>query len=254
VSLAWIFDVNAGHVERTAPTQGMTGTRLGLVLVGIGVIAAAPGTIWYFAVRGIARRPAAVAQGSVQPSIAVLPFADMSPAGDQSYFSDGIAEEILEKLAQVDGVRIIGRTSSFSFKGKADDLRTIGQRLGVTHVLEGSVRRASDQLRITAQLINASDGSHVWSETYDRRLTDVFAVQDEIAKAVVEALKMRLLRKTPNNDPYATVNAEAHNQYLMARQQFNVGMKDGTRYAMQALEKAIALDPNYVPAHALQVT
>ena len=136
VTLAWIFDVNAGRIERAAPGE-MKGPRLALILIGIGVIAASPGIVWYFGVRGVARTQAA----SATPSIAVLPFADMSPARDQEYFSDGIAEQILDQLARVSGLKVIGRTSSFSFKGKSDDLRAIGEKLGVAHLLEGSVRK-----------------------------------------------------------------------------------------------------------------
>jgi TolB-like protein len=121
------------------------------------------------------------------PSIAVLAFADMSPGKDQEYFADGLSEELLNLLAKVPGLRVAARTSSFAFKGKNEDVAQIGQKLHVAHILEGSVRKAGDQIRITTQLINVSDGFHVWSETYDRRITDVFAVQDEIAKAVVYA-------------------------------------------------------------------
>ncbi|OLC17810.1 MAG: hypothetical protein AUH38_05095 [Deltaproteobacteria bacterium 13_1_40CM_68_24] len=145
VSLAWIFDVNAGRIERTVPgavKDRLTGARLAVVLVGIGVLAAAPGTIWYFAVRGIAKRADPAAKDPA-PSIAVLPFADMSPGKDQEYFSEGIAEEILNALAQVEGLRVAGRTSSFAFKGRNEDLRAIGQSLGVNSVLEGSVSRGT---------------------------------------------------------------------------------------------------------------
>jgi TolB-like protein/Tfp pilus assembly protein PilF len=253
VTLAWIFDVNAGRIERTAPTPagGPKGIRLGFLLVGIGVLAAAPGTIWYFFVRGKPVSSPAAQIAAITPSIAVLPFADMSPGKDQEYFSDGIAEEILNALAHVDNMRVIGRTSSFSFKGKNDDLRTIGQKLNVGAILEGSVRKAGDQIRITTQLINANDGSHVWSETYDRKLTDMFAVQDEIAKAVVAALKLKLLpAKAAAIDEQRTANPEAHDQYLLGRHFSARGSPEGYGQAVQALEKAVALDPGYAPAWA----
>ena len=127
------------------------------------------------------------------PSIAVLPFADLSQAKDQEYFADGLSEELLNLLEQVEELRVIGRTSSFQFKGKNEDLRAIGETLDVAHILEGSVRKSGDKLRITAQLIRAIDGSHLWSQSYDRKLDDVFAMQDEIAAAVVGALKLRLI-------------------------------------------------------------
>src|SRR6185369_16104769 len=126
-------------------------------------------------------------------SIAVLPFADLSQAKDQEYFSDGMSEELLNLLANVPGLHVVGRTSSFAFKGRNEDLRAIGQKLGVAQVLEGSVRKSGDHVRITAQLIDVANGYHLWSETYDRQLTDVFALQDEISLAVVDALKLRLL-------------------------------------------------------------
>ncbi|MBT8063368.1 MAG: adenylyl cyclase, partial [Gammaproteobacteria bacterium] len=122
-------------------------------------------------------------------SIAVLPFVNMSDDAANEYFSDGISEEILNALAQVKDLKVAGRTSSFAFKGKDQDLRTIGEALGVKNILEGSVRKAGDKVRITAQLIQASDGFHLWSETYDRELTDIFAIQDEIAQTILEQLK-----------------------------------------------------------------
>src|SRR5207237_10677906 len=147
------------------------GPRLALVLVGIGVLAAAPGTIWYLVVRGIARSaPEPVATGNPLPSIAVLPFVNLSSDKEQEYFSDGMAEEILNALAHVDGLRVIGRTSSFSFKRRNDDLRTIGQKLGASNLLEGSVRKAGSRIRITAQLVETHGGSHLWSQTFDRGL------------------------------------------------------------------------------------
>jgi TolB-like protein/tetratricopeptide (TPR) repeat protein len=252
VGLAWIFDVNAGRIERTAPVRGITGTRLVLVLVGIGLIAAAPGTIWYFAVRGIAKRPAASTPAppvDAQPSIAVLPFADMSPGKDQEYFSDGIAEEIIDSLARVDGLKVIGRTSSFSFKGKNDDLRAIGEKLGVAHVLEGSVRKAGDRIKITAELINAADGSHLWSQAFDRKLTDVFAVQEEIARAVVDGLKVKLLvDKGQRMNSARTTSPEAYAQFLIGNKLATIGASPAE--AAAAYKKALAIDAAFPPAWA----
>ena len=252
VSLAWIFDVNAGRIERTGPAAGggPKGLRLGLLLVGIGVLAAAPGVIWYFAVRGHARSVPSSAAGTVAatPSIAVLPFADMSPGKDQEYFSDGIAEEILNALAQVEGLQVTGRTSSFSFKGKNEDLRNIGQKLGVGAVLEGSVRKEGNRVRVTAQVIKVADGFHLWSQTFDRKLTGIFAVQDEIAKAVVEALKVKLLPGALSSNVHPPRDPEAYRQYLLGRSLMLLETEDGERRATAALEKAIALDPTYAPA------
>ena len=250
VSLAWIFDVNAGHIERTGPAQGIAGTRLVLVLVGIGLIVAAPGLVWYFAVRGIARRPEPHPSSATmaQPSIAVLPFADMSPAHDQEYFSDGIAEQILDDLAQVDGLKVIGRTSSFMFKGKGEDLRAIGEKLAVGSVLEGSVRKEGSHVRITAQLIASSDGSHIWSSSYDREMTGVLALQDEIARAVVEALKVKLLPGKLRVERKA-VNPDAYAQFLVGMQLWRNGTD--ANVAFPVFEKATSLDPTFAPARAI---
>jgi TolB-like protein/Flp pilus assembly protein TadD len=183
------------------------------------------------------------------PSIAVLPFADMSPGKDQEYFTDGVAEEILDALTRVEGLKVIGRTSSFSFKGKKDGLRTIGRKLGASTVLEGSVRRDGARIRVTARLLKAEDGHRVWSETYERELGGLFAVQDEIAKAVVESLKVSLAPVSgPALRARRTGSPEAHNQYLLGLHFARQGSRDGFRRAEQAFRKAIALDPGYAPA------
>jgi TolB-like protein/tetratricopeptide (TPR) repeat protein len=252
VGLAWIFDVGSAGIERTAPAARLRGPRLALVLVGIGVLAAAPGTIWYFVVRGIARSaPQLVATGNALPSIAVLPFVNLSSDKEQEYFSDGMAEEILNALVQVDGLRVIGRTSSFYFKGRNDDLRTIGKKLGASNLLEGSVRRAGSRIRITAQLVEARGGSHLWSQAFDRDLTDVFVVQEEIARAVVTALKVKLLpAEAPTAKDRRTVNPDAYSRYLLGRHAMNQANPDGWRRAVKAFEEALSLDPGYAPAWA----
>ena len=236
--LAWVFDADGGARAATPHRP-----RLGLVLVAVGVAAATPGLVWYF---GFHRAHAAAATG---PSIAVLPLADMSAQKDQEYFGDGLAEELLNLLAQVPGLHVAGRTSSFAFKGKSDDLRAIGEKLNVAAILEGSVRKDGDRIRITTQLINAADGYQLWSESYDRRVTDLFAVQDEIAAAVVNALRIRLLPAQAHSQS-RTTNVEAHNQYLLGRQFSNQGNADGYRRAVQAFEKTLAIDAGYAPAWA----
>jgi eukaryotic-like serine/threonine-protein kinase len=158
------------------------------------------------------------ATGEPAPSIAVLPFADLSPAHDQEYFSDGLAEEILSALTQVDGLHVAGRSSSFSFKGKDDDVRAIAARLHVANVLEGSVRKEGNRLRITAQVVSAADGYHLWSQSFDRELGGVFAVQDEIARAVVEALRVRLLPGREPASPRRTSNPQVFADFLLGRQ------------------------------------
>src|SRR5438105_2000545 len=245
VSLAWIFDVREGHIERTPPTEGLRRRWLAPLLAGIGLLTAAPGLYYYLVVRARPAPPATTA------SIAVLPLVNLSRDPEQEYFADGLTEELLNVLAKVPGLHVAARTSAFSFKGKSDDARTIAQKLNVATLLEGSVRKSGDQVRITTQLINARDGYHLWSETYDRRLTDVFAVQDEIARAVVAALRLQLLPdQTPTSKQHRTSNPEAYAQYLIGRQFFNRSTIDGYRRAAQAFEKALAIDPGFAPAWA----
>jgi TolB-like protein len=152
------------------------------------------------------------------PSIAVLPFADMSPGKDQDYFCEGLAEELIDALARLDGLRVAGRTSSFQFSGKGHDLSDVGRKLKVKTILEGSVRKAGNRLRVNAQLINASDGYHLWSERYDRELADVFDVQDDIARTVVETLKVTLLGGSDERlVKRQTDNLEAYTLYRQVR-------------------------------------
>ncbi len=182
-------------------------------------------------------------------SIAVLAFQDMSPQKDQEYFSDGIAEELLNLLAQVTQLRVIARTSSFSFKGQNVPIEEIARRLNVSHVLEGSVRKSGNKLRITVQLVRASDSAHVWSATYDRPLDDIFAVQDEIAAQVVEQLKIKLLGASP---AARTTDPAAYALYLQARQLHRQGAAGGHDPELALLEQALKLDPGYVPAWTLK--
>jgi serine/threonine protein kinase/tetratricopeptide (TPR) repeat protein len=184
-------------------------------------------------------------------SIAVLPFVDMSPQHDQEYFSDGVAQEIINSLAQVPELHVVARSSSFSFKGKNEDLRSIGEKLEVAHVLEGSVRKAGGRLRVSAQLVNTADSYQLWSQTFDRDVADVFAVQDEIAQAVVAALKLRVLpqREIRASDAVVT-NPDVYALYLRGQQLRNSGSLPDSRSAIVQFEKAVALDPNYAPAHA----
>ena len=190
--------------------------------------------------------------GSSVNSIAVLPFANLSEDPANEYFSDGISEEILNVLTQVKRFKVVGRTSSFAFKGRHEDLRTIGQTLNVNHLLEGSVRKADARVRITAQLIKVEDGFHVWSETFERRLDDIFAVQDEIATAVTRALKVKLLGEPEGTQEVGgTHDTTAYQAYLLGIHYRNRGaLKDTVRRAQAALERAIECDPGYARAHA----
>ena len=195
--------------------------------------------------------PARSSDAIDRKSVAVLPFTDLSPAHDQEYFSDGMAEEILNALAQVKDLKVAGRTSSFFFKGKNEDLRAIGKTLGVANVLEGSVRKQDDKVRITAQLIQASDGFHLWSQSYDGDLRDVFELQERIARAITDQLKVVLAGEQKTRlVPVATTNPEAYALYLQATAIFN--RRDGAHFpdAIADLKEAIRLDPKYARAHA----
>jgi TolB-like protein len=178
-------------------------------------------------------------------SIAVLPFVDMSQAKDQEYFSDGIAEELLNLLAKIPELKVAARTSSFSYKGSNTRIAQIGQELNVAHLLEGSVRKAGNTLRITAQLVRSADGYHLWSETYDRPLDDIFAVQDEIAGSVVEQLKIKLLGAAPT---VRRVDPEAYALYLRAVQQDRLYTNDGMELSFELYQQALAIEPAYAAA------
>jgi len=194
---------------------------------------------------------APTAQAPVQPSIAVLPFADLSPAQDQEYFSDGVAEELLNTLTQVHGLRVAARTSSFAFKGRNEDVRKIGELLNVSTVLEGSVRKGGDKVRITAQLIDVDSGYHLWSESFDRELNDIFAVQDEIASAIVSALKGKLMGDAQAAPATArAANVQAYDLYLAGRHRAHQRTPESLHSAIELFEQAIALDGNYAPAYS----
>jgi serine/threonine-protein kinase len=182
-------------------------------------------------------------------SIAVLPFANMSGDMEQEYFSDGLSEEIINALVQISGLRVIARTSAFAFKGQNSDIRRIAETLGVAHILEGSVRRSGNRIRVTAQLISASNGSHLWSERYDRELADVFAVQDEISATISASLKVRLSPQAPAK-PRHTPTLPAYEALLKARHFHWKVTAEAMDQAKLFYERAIALDPQYALAHA----
>jgi len=186
----------------------------------------------------------------VKPSIAVLPFVNMSDDQENEYFSDGLSEELLNLLAKIPQLHVAGRTSSFKFKGTNEDLRIIGEALNVANVLEGSVRKSGTRLRITAQLIDTENGYHLWSENYDRELTDIFAIQDEIASHVVEALRAHLLGAEVSVADQGTVNVEAYNQFLRGNYFLDNTSADNLAKAREAYEEAIRLDPDFARAYA----
>jgi serine/threonine-protein kinase len=210
----------------------------------LGIVAAAFDFDWEEAER---RFRTAMSHDPV-PSIAVLPFANMSGDREQEYFSDGLAEEAINVLSHIPGLKVIARTSAFAFKGKQEDIRTIAGALGVANILEGSVRKAGNRVRVTAQLVSATDGSHLWSDRYDRDLTDIFVIQDEIAAAIAGALQVRLSlnaaspgRRVPNPDAYES--------YLKALYLLWKLSPEALASCRECLERAIALDPGFALAH-----
>ena len=196
---------------------------------------------------GILEQMQSKASAEPQPSIAVLPFADMSPAKDNEWFSDGLAEEIINTLTQIPKLKVIARTSAFAFRGKEQDITKIAEALRVNTILEGSVRKAGDRLRITAQLINASDGSHLWSERYDRTMTDVFAIQDEISHSIADKLRLRYSKES-RPDKHGTENLEAYNQCLKGRYHFYHFTASDMAICKECFTQATTLDPNYALA------
>jgi serine/threonine protein kinase/tetratricopeptide (TPR) repeat protein len=184
------------------------------------------------------------------PSIAVLPFTNLSADKENEYFSDGLAEDIIDALTQVPGFRVLARTSAFSFRGKEVDVREIGSRLNVEHILEGSVRRAGGRIRVTAQLVKASDGYHLWSQRFDREMTDIFVIQDEISRAIVEKLRLRLAGDRPLVKRY-TENLAAYDLCLRARYHLRKMTQEERDAGRRYCEQAVALDPNYAPAYVV---
>lgn len=220
-----------------APPATARATRLGVLWIGLGVVLAAA-----LVSPVLLRNLAAPAPGVAAPSIAVLPFLNMSSDKDQEYFSDGLSEELLNLLAQIPELRVTSRSSAFALKGKDLPVSEIAKRLNVTHVLEGSVRRSGSHVRITAQLIEVRTDRHVWSQTYAREMNDVFAIQDEIAGAVVEQLKLKLLGDVPHSRP---VDPEAYSLVLQGNQLRRLGTGEGLRRAIVAFQKALAISPDY---------
>jgi serine/threonine-protein kinase len=184
-----------------------------------------------------------------QPSIAVLPFANLSADKENEYFSDGLAEEIINVLANVPGLKVAGRTSSFFFRGKDVEFGEIGKKLNVDHILEGSVRKAGSRIRVTAQLIKVADGFHLWSERYDRELTDIFALQDDVTHAIATALQVKLSRETAPPRRQAP-NLRAYDAYLKALDQWSKATSESMVRVKEFLDGAVALDPEFAAAHS----
>jgi len=263
---AWAFELTPEGVKREAEVDrsqsitNQTGRKLDYTIIGILVLA-----LGYFVVDKFYLTPAA---GNIQTNqaqtaepvqektnelqtIAVLPFADMSQDGDNEYFSDGLTEELLNILAKIRELRVAGRTSSFAFKGKNEDLRIIGEKLNVATILEGSVRKDDkrNRVRITAQLVNVEDGYHLWSETYDRDLEDIFAIQEEIARKVAQALRITLLGEDEERIADQPItDLSAYDLYLQGLKSYNEYSFASLKRAIDEFDRAIELDPDYIPA------
>ena len=249
--LAWIFDVGPEGIERTEPLAGepkSTHMRL-RIAYGAVVLLLMAGLGYLLYERGFGRAHA----GQAHNSVAVLPFTNLSGDAARDYFSDGMSEELLNLLARVPGLQVASRTSSFAYKGRNVDIREVGRELGVETVLEGSVRQSGDQVRITAQLIDAETGFHIWSETYDRRLADIFQVQDEIAAAIVDKLRIELAPQEQQmavRDKAPTQNVEAYELYLQGRAVWKRRGEENLLSAIDLYQKALSLDPGFARAHA----
>ncbi|GAB5410297.1 MAG: hypothetical protein BalsKO_26620 [Balneolaceae bacterium] len=254
--VSWAFELTpdgmqkSSEVEITESVTASTGKKLnGIIIASLGVLVILLlSERIFFAESTIFDADSANIKNA---SIAVLPFVNMSADESNEYFSDGLSEELLNGLAKIEGMQVAGRTSSFSFKNKNDDLRIIAEQLGVKHILEGSVRKDGNQVRITAQLIQADNGFHLWSETYDRELESIFAIQEEISRKVVGELKVRLL---PSEDEELasrpTQDIEAYNIYLEATQVEVSRQAEDLKKAIELYKRAIALDPSFALAHA----
>ncbi|HEY8229674.1 MAG TPA: tetratricopeptide repeat protein, partial [Rhodanobacteraceae bacterium] len=221
-ALAWAYDIGAHGIERTPPVSGIS---------------------------PVAGEHAAVPEASV----AILPFADLSEARDQAYFCDGLAEEILNALASIQNLRVASRTSSFRFRGNDADARDIGRALNVAAIMEGSVRKAGDRVRVTAQLIDAENGYHMWSENFDRKLEDIFAIQEEIARNVARALRVSMkgaAKLDRDCSCHAPRDMRAYEFYLRGRQIQSLKSSDNWTKAPHMFRRAIELDPDYPQAQA----
>jgi len=244
--LSWAFEITPEGIKReseVAPGKSITrrpGRKIVAVTIALAVVAA--GLFVYQLVRSKSTGAPRQSEAATGPnkSIAVLPFVDLSQAKDQEYFCDGISEEILDTLAKIEGLRVVARTSSFSFKGKNTDVSEIGQKLNVQSVLEGSLRREGNRIRITAQLVSARDGFHIWSDTFERELQGVFAVQDEITRSIVDALKIKLAVAPPAR---AQQNTEAYDLYLQGLYLSNKSDEENLRKSLNLFQRALDKDP-----------
>jgi TolB-like protein/Flp pilus assembly protein TadD len=252
--VAWAFEATPEGIKRTEVADAAGQRSRGGAWIYIVLIGAALSVGLFFFGRYTAEhgRPqlSEVTAASPQKSIAVLPLLNESGDPKDEYFSDGLSEELIAALAQISGLKVIGRSSSFRFKDRTEEPKTIGEKLGVSTLLEGTVRKQGDKVRIVAELINAADGIELWTRTFDRELKDIFAVQEEIAKAVAESLKVTLLGTQVKPSQIATNNVEAHNAYLQGHFHLVRRNAEDFRKAIDYYDQAIELDPEYALAYA----
>jgi len=252
--IAWAFELTPEGLKRTESADAARQHSRGGVWIAVVVIAAGLSLGLFFLGRytaGNATPQSREISTNSQKSIAVLPLLNESGDPKDEYFSDGLSEELIAELAQISGLKVIGRSSSFRFKDRKEDPKTIGEKLGVSTLLDGTVRKQGDRVRIVAELVNAADGIQLWTQTFDRQLKDIFTVQQEIARAVAESLKVTLLGTGSRSaQPSSTDNAEAHNAYLQGHFYLVRRNAEDFRKAIDYYDQAIQLDPNYAIARA----
>ncbi|MGC1322841.1 MAG: tetratricopeptide repeat protein [Candidatus Udaeobacter sp.] len=262
--IAWAFETTPEGIKRTEAADAAGQRSRGVAWIYVVLIGAAFSVGLFFVGRYTAGHATArlaseelrrgkqsdVATAGPDKSIAVLPLINESGDPKDEYFSDGLSEELIAALAQISGLKVIGRSSSFRFKDRKEEPRAIGEKLGVSTLLDGTVRKQGDRVRIVAELVNAGDGVQLWTQTFDRQLKDIFAVQEEIARAVAESLKVTLLGTQENPSQIATNNVEAHNAFLQGHFHFLRRNVDDYRKAISFFDRAIELDPNYALAYA----
>ena len=257
VALAWVFDLTPRGLQRTDPAAS---SELDAIVAeprirrwGMGILALLATVVFIGGGWWVLRdRPEAVApsRAAGERSIAVLPFANLSGDPDNEYFGDGLAEELMNALNRIPSLKVAARTSAFSYKHHSMNVQAIGQALGVSTVLEGSVRRSGDRIRVTAQLVDVADGFPIWSDSYSAQLTDLFTIQEEIAQSIVAALKVRLTVPQGSLVRASTPNVEAYNHYLRGRYFWNQRTLASFRQAIEEYNHAIDLDPDYARAYA----
>src|SRR5215831_11352513 len=257
VIIAWAFEMTPDGLKRAndiGPNEYIprwSTRKFAALIITVAILAAGVPLVHILRNRPAFLSRLDTASALAQKSIAVLPLLNESGSPGDDYFSDGLSEELIAALAQIKGLKVIGRSSSFRFKGQKEDSKSIGEKLGVSRLLEGTVRKNGSRVRIVAELVNATDGSELWSGTFDRELKDIFAVQAEIAKAVATSLELRLLGTEDNStENVATKNVEAHNAYLQGQFYFQRRDFEGYLKAVSFFDQAIRLDAGYALAYA----